>query len=792
MDSDVKHAKVLIAALGVALICSPAFAEGKKPVPAAKRLAGVEKRGPVATHDLKGSVPTGGGHSNLTGGPDGFGYYFMDQLEPLLNYNWLDISTTGTNIVNGHNRAATAALTDPFTFYGQVANSLRMSTNGYLSTSLTDSGADSTNDCPLPATPDVGGGARMYPFHDDLVTGAGYVEYYADCPRDNELAIDGNTTESCTVFQWDDTTHFGSTATFSFETILYHESNVVLHQITFDPDEGAFSTTGIQRDQSVAAHGLTYKCDSPASLVAGTAVAFYVCTPIALNPTTLPDGDCSVPYNQAILASGGTAPYTFAATGTLPTGLTLDAAGNLTGTPPAGTTGSFTFTVTATDAKGCTGSQQYTVAINCGTAISLSPDCLPEGTEGGFYSFTLGANGGTGPYTFTMTGTVPGLSLSPTGTLSGNPTTAGSYSITVTATDTVGGSGQRTYPLFIGDKIDIIVGSGLGFPNPNEVMVYDATGAPTTVDFLAYGSNQWGTNVASGNIADGPSGDTTSAEILTGPGPGDVYGPHVRGWFRDGVQIAKVNLFAYGTLKYGVNVAGGNVDGDTWDEIVSGAGPGVVFGPHVRGWNYDNNTLDAIAKISYFAYNTLRYGVNVSTGDLDQDSSCADEILTGAGPGAIFGATVRGWNYDGVQLTQIAKINFNAFSVNYGVNVAGGDVDGDFYAEIITATGPGSTLASQFSGFNFDAGSVAALGGYSNFTPPTWVSNYGGRVGLGDIDQDGGDDLLAGKGRDPVADSTLCTYTYNGAGLAATSTGCFQAFAGQTYGVNEAGGKLGW
>ena len=41
---------------------------------------------------------------------------------------------------------------------------------------------------------------------------------------------------------------------------------------------------------------------------------------------------------------------------------------------------------------------------------------------------------------------------------------------------------------------------------------------------------------------------------------------------------------------------------------------------------------------------------------------------------AVFGPTVRGWNYDGLAVTSIAKVNFAAFaSTSYGVLVAGGD-----------------------------------------------------------------------------------------------------------------------
>jgi len=48
---------------------------------------------------------------------------------------------------------------------------------------------------------------------------------------------------------------------------------------------------------------------------------------------------------------------------------------------------------------------------------------------------TLSASGGTAPYTWTGTGLPAGLSLSTGGVVSGTPTTAGTYNVTVTAKD---------------------------------------------------------------------------------------------------------------------------------------------------------------------------------------------------------------------------------------------------------------------------------------------------------------------------------------------------------------------
>ena len=315
--------------------------------------------------------------------------------------------------------------------------------------------------------------------------------------------------------------------------------------------------------------------------------------------------------------------------------------------------------------------------------------------------------------------------------------------------------------------------------------VYDGNGTATSVDFQAYGAGQWGTNVSSGDINGG-----STWEILAGPGPGAVYGPQMRAFARDGTPLAKVNFYAYGTLRYGVNPAAGLLDTDTFHEMVSGSGPGSAFGPHVRGWNFDSVTLAPIQKINFFAYSTLKYGVNVEDGNVDGD--LFGEILTGPGPGIVFGPQVRGWNYDAVTLAAIQKINFSpAYTRSeYGVVVAGGDVDGDGFAEIATAPGPSPGMSSHFLGFDFDGGPIAPLSG---FDITLFSSSYGGRLGLGDLTADGSWDLIVAAGTDPAADSTVEGYSYNGISMTLIPTPFipFQS-AGYGYGANVSAGNLGW
>jgi hypothetical protein len=78
--------------------------------------------------------------------------------------------------------------------------------------------------------------------------------------------------------------------------------------------------------------------------------------------------------------------------------------------------------------------------------LHISPTSLPGGQVGAAYSQTLTVTGGTAPFSFSVTsGALPtGLSLSSGGVLTGTPTTAASFSFTVSATDSSPAPGPFT------------------------------------------------------------------------------------------------------------------------------------------------------------------------------------------------------------------------------------------------------------------------------------------------------------------------------------------------------------
>ncbi|KQX97256.1 hypothetical protein ASD22_08165 [Rhodanobacter sp. Root480] len=174
---------------------------------------------------------------------------------------------------------------------------------------------------------------------------------------------------------------------------------------------------------------------------------------IALAPTSVPSGTVNAVYTPLpIIATGGTAPYTYTVAGTLPTGVTLSSSGVLSGTPTQA--GSFPITITAADSSTgpdapYSGSRAYTLTI-IGPTINVAPASLPGATVGTAYTQTVSASGGTAPYSFAATGSIPpGLSVSSNGTLSGTPTIAGDFTFSIVATDAQSFTGNRTYVVHV-------------------------------------------------------------------------------------------------------------------------------------------------------------------------------------------------------------------------------------------------------------------------------------------------------------------------------------------------------
>jgi mono/diheme cytochrome c family protein len=162
-------------------------------------------------------------------------------------------------------------------------------------------------------------------------------------------------------------------------------------------------------------------------------------TALAISTASLPGATVSTGYSQTLAATGGRTPYTWSRTsGTLPSGLSLSSAGVISGIPSA--TGTFSFTVRVTDSSSTPVSVSKTLSITVAavatTPLSITSTNLNGGTVGTAYSQTLIATGGTTPYTWSYSGSLPaGLGFTSAGSIVGTPTASGSYTFTARVTD---------------------------------------------------------------------------------------------------------------------------------------------------------------------------------------------------------------------------------------------------------------------------------------------------------------------------------------------------------------------
>jgi len=336
-----------------------------------------------------------------------------------------------------------------------------------------------------------------------------------------------------------------------------------------------------------------------------------------------------------------------------------------------------------------------------------------------------------------------------------------------------------------GDETCLIAGAGAGPANEPRIQGFTADGVWNGMtDFSAFsGGRYYGVNLAAGDIQN--DGDE---DIIAGMGPGPDQPPQFRAFNLDGTQIPGCSILAYGTPSWGVHVGTGDLNGSGRSEILTGAGPASAYRPHVRAWKYENDTLVPENQVNFIIARNARWGIHVAAADIDGDGF--DEILTGAGPGPQYGPHVRGFNYDGVTLTPMNAVNFFAYNVRrYGVKVSGGHVADMDRADILTAPGRGPVFGPHIRGFSLQDSEVRPLQGLSFFAYNSQLK-YGASVSGGDINRDGLEEILTGPGPGQTYGAYVRAWRYNG-GSVQEIIG-FMAFQGLNYkyGAQAAAGRF--
>ena len=161
------------------------------------------------------------------------------------------------------------------------------------------------------------------------------------------------------------------------------------------------------------------------------------------NPATLGPADAAAPYAGTVAVSGGSGNLAWTVTGLPSDGLNYTANGGtltVSGTPGTAAKVTFTAKVTDTATNISAGPYTYTVTVyNTLTLPAPNPASLGPGDAGSGYNGTISVAGGSGNYSWTVTGLSDGLSYSPSGAIlaiGGMPASAAAVSFNVTVTDT--------------------------------------------------------------------------------------------------------------------------------------------------------------------------------------------------------------------------------------------------------------------------------------------------------------------------------------------------------------------
>lgn len=169
--------------------------------------------------------------------------------------------------------------------------------------------------------------------------------------------------------------------------------------------------------------------------------------PLRITTASLANGIAGESYSQSFAAAGGTPPYRWAvAAGWAGPGLSLSGDGTLAGTPSE--PGSFTVVVEATDAGGARATRSFTFTIDVPALVITTASPLPAALCGRAYEQGFAVAGAMGEVTWSADAP-PGLSMSGGGTMTGTPSSPGSFTFTVRAVDAAGRTAQKSFALTV-------------------------------------------------------------------------------------------------------------------------------------------------------------------------------------------------------------------------------------------------------------------------------------------------------------------------------------------------------
>ncbi len=262
-----------------------------------------------------------------------------------------------------------------------------------------------------------------------------------------------------------------------------------------------------------------------------------------------------------------------------------------------------------------------------------------------------------------------------------------------------------------------------------------------STSFYAYDqAYRGGVRVAGGDVdGDGFDEIITGAGVDQGPNAGQGSGSHIQVFSVDenGKETSIKSFFAFDPgFVGGVNVEAGDVNGDGAKDIIVAAGIG--GNAHVKV--FDGRTNELIR--SFFAYDNFQGEVRIASADVTGDGVA--DIITGAGPGG--GPHVK--VFDGLTGQEVKSFFALEEGFKGGIFVASGDVNGDGKADIVVTTD--AELGRAPMVYVFDGNTNAQIATFKAFDATQNGDFYGGvRVSTKDVNSDGLADIIVSSGPGP-------------------------------------------
>lgn len=197
------------------------------------------------------------------GGPDNFGYTWVDENDGGPEYDYVLGPSTGLLALVSDDGSAPVTLPFTFEFYGIPYSQIRVHSNGGLTFGSAED-LEATHTCPLTSSP----APSIYPLWMDLNPSSGGQVYAGST---------GNEPTRVFVIEWFDMPRYGGTGSVTFEVKLFEEDDHIefhYQDLDFDGsnfDDGKGSVIGLATPNDA----LLYSCDGNRTITGGEALGLY-------------------------------------------------------------------------------------------------------------------------------------------------------------------------------------------------------------------------------------------------------------------------------------------------------------------------------------------------------------------------------------------------------------------------------------------------------------------------------------------------------------------------------------